>query len=139
MAATYYAQHLASFRWADMVRAVDGAFTAAREYINEHNTLPTDGLTHIGTPYPNIIVNVAEDDESDDLMASIYLGRMYRDSPSGSFYAPWTPMPADLRDKDARWWEALEKAAQRHGFALISGEGDPTDTYVYAYRPREES
>lgn len=35
---------------------------------------------------------------------------------------------------DEVFWEMLEKEAEAHGYSIMSGEGDPCDTFVVEYR-----
>lgn len=139
MAATYYAQLLAAYRWADIRQAIDNAVAVVRDWFEENDgnlaSSPTDGWD---ISYKGILANASYDEGEEEIVASVYLGRGYRDSPSGSFYAPWSAVPDSVRDRDARWWEAFERAAARHGLYLVSGEGDPTDTYVTRNEPIED-
>ena len=136
MAATYYSQLLAMYAWREIREAIDNVVAIVRDWYEESGgdlaSSPTDGwdVRHKG-----VMANASYDEGEGEIVASVYLGRGYRDSPSGSFYAPWSAVPESVRDKDARWWEAFERAAARHGLYLVSGEGDPTDTYVCRNEP----
>jgi hypothetical protein len=116
MARTYYAQHLASYDWARIAADCDGAI--ADLVANPGREDAEHGLASADRPEDGIV------------RASVYLGRTYRDAPSGSFYAPWSAVPDSVRDADSRWYDALERAARKFGLSIESGEGDPTDTYA---------
>lgn len=126
MARTYYAERLRAYDWARIARDMDEAARLFRE--ND----PMGGLTLFGLAAADL------DPNSDAIRVSAYLGRGYQDSPSQSFYAPWSPVPDRIRERDAAFWDAFERAAQRHGMSLESGDGDPTDTYAMRYYDRSE-
>lgn len=121
MAQTYYSQHLRGWDWRGMRRAMESAIE----------------LWRAGQRSPEGLAEAEVDgwlafawEEDDQLIAQVYLGRVYLDSPSRSYYAPWSPIPERLRDADERWWDALYRAAEKHGLVITSGDGDPTDTYA---------
>ena len=134
MAATFYAQILAAYRWADIAEAIAEVIREARHRL-ELSMFPTDGWT---TKVNGLTVNAVVSDDEDEIIGSLYLGTVMNHIPSGRFYAPWSAVSEAVRDKDARWWEALERAAQHHGLVVANGEGDPTDIFIYRYEPIED-
>lgn len=133
MAATYYSQILHAYNWAWMAETIDLAIESARsKLVADPASSPTDGFDY---NHNGMLANATYDESEQDITASVYLGRTYRDSPSGSFYAPWSAVPDRIREKDAYWYEAFEKVAAKHGLYIMSGEGDPTDTYAYKVEP----
>ena len=135
MAATFYAQILAMYRWADIVEAIEAAIREVRQRLDRGDSLPSDGVMYqLAGISANALVNADED----EIVGSIYLGSVMNHIPSGRFYAPWSAVSEAVRDKDARWWEALERAAQHHGLVAANGEGDPTDIFIYRYEPIED-
>jgi len=58
---------------------------------------------------------------------SIYLGSYMSLDPCGRYHHVLSPNKVSSRCE--RYWEALEKAAERLGGWIESGEGDPTDIY----------
>ena len=123
MAATYYAQHLRNWRW-DVITA------SCERALAELRADPAKQEAEAGGGY-------ADRPEPGVIRAAVYLGRTYRDSPSGSFYAPWAAVPDSVRDADSRWYDALDRAAQKHGLSIEPGEGDPTDTYAMRWEAAE--
>lgn len=120
MARTYYSERLHAFDWPRIVADATAAI---------------DELIAAGSSAEEITHGMATAAWEDGGIASmVYLGRGYRDAPSGSFYAPWSAVPDTMRDADERWWDAFNRAAARYGLGLSAGEGDPTDTYAVLYR-----
>ena len=134
MAATFYAQLLAAYRWDDISAAIAEAIRQLRMVLERQPDLvPSEGLmVKVAGITANAIIGTEDDDE---IIGSVYLGSVMNHVPSGRFYAPWSPVSEAVRDKDARWWEALEKAGQHHGLVVANGEGDPTDIFIYRYEP----
>lgn len=64
-------------------------------------------------------------------MHSIYLGSVLSLSPSGKYYTPFANgnvTDAEAK-KDEAWYSAMDRAAEKHGGTIESGEGDPCDLY----------
>jgi len=60
-----------------------------------------------------------------------YLGSVLNLAPSGKYYMPWcTNATEEDREKDADWYEALEYEADKRGWWVFFGEGDPTDLFL---------
>lgn len=136
MAATYYAQLLRAYRWDIIVAALDEAIRRLRlTYEEDPALIPTDG---VDASVDGVTANAYLDPDDGDILAQVYLGRTYRDSPSGSFYAPWSAVPDSVRDRDARWYDAFERVANKHGLGITVGEGDPTDTYANKIAPLDD-
>jgi len=134
MAATFYAQRLAAYRWQDIADAIANVIAIVREWYEEEGgnlaSSPTDGWE---VKHKGILASASYDEGENAIVASVYLGQTFRDSPSGSFYAPWSAVPVALYEKDLSWSLAFERAASKYGLSLVSGEGDPTDTYAMVY------
>jgi hypothetical protein len=133
MAATYYAQLLRAYQWERIAADCREAIAALRGSDNPRAAVPVErGLA---------AACIAENWQGAPVTyyAAVYLGRTYQDSPSGRFYAPWSTVPDSVRDQDARWYEALERAAEKHGLSIESGEGDPTDTYATLYEDADDA
>lgn len=133
MARTYYAERLAAFDWAGIRAACDAVATILRD---DPTTDEADG--GVAGRYGRIPAHADRADDDGTIRACVYLGRGYHDCPSGSFYAPWSAVPDRVRERDAAWWEAFERAARRYGLDLDAGEGDPTDTYAVLYIHAED-
>ena len=71
-------------------------------------------------------------DECGNKVKGLFLGSVLSITPSGKYYTPWACANVSEREaeQDQEWWEKLEAEAEKHGFFITSGEGDPTDIYV---------
>lgn len=74
------------------------------------------------------------DGESD--YQGIYLGSYMSLDPCGRYHHCLSPNGAT--DRCERFWEALERAADRLGGWIESGEGDPTDIFFCMSLPEGE-
>ncbi len=99
MGATFYSQVLQSFDWA--------AVKAEAE---------ADGMY---------------DAEADSIIGRCYLGTVFSVMPSGKYYTPFacSNVTGAEADRDERYGIALEKAADKYGGWIESGEGDPCDMF----------
>ena len=99
MAATYYSRILNGFYWENIVR------TAKAE--------PQEDFDNPGT-----------------MKGYCFLGTVFSIMPSGKFYTPWTTNQTRQDEiKDEAYMEALERAAEKYGGWIESGEGDPCDLF----------
>jgi len=121
MAATYYAQ-IRKWPWPKLV---DDTLRAAENHALDIRD---------GNP-PECM----EGCDKNGHIGSSYLGSVMSIYPSGKFWMPWTTnQTADDEDRDSRWHTALDRAADKFGGWIESGEGDPTDLYFCRYWPLDE-
>jgi hypothetical protein len=61
----------------------------------------------------------------------LYLGSVLSLSPSGKYYTPFANgnITAKEAKADEAWYAAMDRAAEKHGGSIESGEGDPCDLY----------
>lgn len=138
MAATFAARIQREFRWGAIEDAIDAVIEAARDRIAAGG-IDADPLAEVKHGGVVAFASRADDFAGEDgIVASVFVGRVMDLTPSGSFYAPWTPMPAKVVDRDARYWEAFDKVASLHGLVATNGEGDPTDVFVERHVPIED-
>ena len=131
MSATFYAQLLREWRWTDirdaLIEAIDDLRVA--HVANQTQALDDvfDGI-HVAAFFPS--------DEPNLIEARLYMGQVMNLLPSGRFYPPWSPIESGIRDRDHRWWAALERCADKFGLSVENGEDDPTDVFIAMYVDR---
>lgn len=71
----------------------------------------------------------------------VYLGSCLSLSPSGKYYTAFacSNVTETEAERDEAWWAALERAAEKHGLFVTSGEGDPTDIFVGRSCPKVDN
>jgi hypothetical protein len=128
MGATFYSQILHTWNWPGIASDLQDAIAAYREAC---------ALREPGDPYPEVIKTrnavAARGDDGKTVESSEFLGSVMTFAPSGRFYAPWSDVPGRVLSRDAAWFEALERVANKFGLAVEQGEGDPTDMYACMY------
>ena len=62
---------------------------------------------------------------------TIFLGTVFALTPSGKYYTPWAAGNVTEEEalKDQKWFEELEREAERHGLTVMEG-ADPCDILV---------
>ena len=130
MAATYYAQILRDFNWElAQQRCRENAADVMRELESDGCTITSDGEI-VGEHY----------DISDSLYGVAFLGTVFTIMPSGKYYMPWacSNVTESEATQDEAYMLALERAAEKHGGWVMSGEGDPCDLFfAMNITPRE--
>lgn len=123
MAATFYSQALAMFDWQAIANDIDTCIEEVRG--------------HVSRGYPEATVETGHASASFDPFDAVvegtaYLGTTFFIMPSGKYWTFWacSNTTADERDRDTRFMEALERAADKYGLYIRSGEGDPCDMYA---------
>ena len=133
MAATFYSQILHGWDWEGIARDCKAAIAGWRE--------KAGNLNDPQTPLDEIEVDDGFASAALDPMAFPsrvikscgLIGTWTNMAPSGRFYAPWSAVESNVRERDAAYAEALEKAANKFGLSIENGEGDPLDTFACMY------
>ena len=133
MAATFYAQILHEWGWPEIAEACKTAF---EEFLFQAGDLnnPTIALDEIDIEGPGASAALDHDAfPSRIVKASVYLGTWMNMCPSGRFYAPWSAVKHNVRERDGAYSEALDKVGDKFGLSIENGEGDPTDMFANMY------
>jgi hypothetical protein len=67
-------------------------------------------------------------------MRSVFLGTVMQLMPSGKYYTFWTSNQTAVDVyRDERYYSLLHEEAEREGFCIENGEGDPCDIFAVEY------
>lgn len=71
-------------------------------------------------------------DDEGTLFRTIFLGTVFDIMPSGKYWTCFacSNMTEDEMTKDEEYYDALESEAEKHGYFIIEGEGDPCDMLI---------
>jgi hypothetical protein len=121
MAATYYAQILSGWDWPAIAADINTAANALRDHLRRGRT---DVTVETGYAWAGAAEFGYE--------STFFLGTVFNLTPSGKYYMPWACSNVTIAEaeRDARWFEALEKVCDKYGLYTRSGEGDPCDIFV---------
>ena len=123
MARTFYADALRSWDW-DWLKQ-----EAISNAVDEALELAADGCVFDEDGYPYCEVDDYAFPEA--LRGIARIGSVFSVMPSGKYYMPWACSNVTLREaeRDERYMAALERAADKFGGWIESGEGDPCDLF----------
>lgn len=121
MAATYYAQILNGWDWPAIAADIKAAATALQDHLRRGRT---DVTVETGYAWAGSVEMGYE--------SAFFLGSVFTLTPSCKYYMPWarSNVTDAEAERDARWFEALEKVCDKYGLYHRSGEGDPCDIFV---------